>query len=59
MPLLEKLLSKDLPLSVFLCGLAVTIFLVTGLLQSRKQGQRLNALGSRAKAYPSNLPFSK
>jgi hypothetical protein len=29
------------------------------LLQHRKQEQRLNALGSRASAYPSNWPFSK
>lgn len=59
MPFLERIWNNGLPVSVSLCGLAVTIAVVAALLQRHKQARRLDALGSRASAYPSKLPFGK
>lgn len=59
MPLLERILNNELPVSVSLYGLAITIVVITALHQRHKQAGRLNALGNRAPAYPSKLPLGR
>ncbi|KAF9697072.1 hypothetical protein EKO04_005147 [Ascochyta lentis] len=57
MPLLGRIVNNSLPDYVIFFGLAVVLAVVAVLLQGRKRAQQLNALGSKAAAYPAKLPF--
>lgn len=59
MPLLGGIANNGLPDYAILCGLAVIVAVVAVFLQGHKRANKLNALGSKAAAYPAKLPFGQ